>query len=220
MSRKQSQIERANRLKQGSCPIHGSFMNQIDSWYYPEHGEPYTIVGCSRRDCDAKAIAYSIDGPWRLLPECTYLISETDILPELPTQNQPKDIRRPSVKKSDIWAKTSGRCHYCGSMLELKTTFCVDHIVPRSGGGEHHIDNVVPACRSCNSAKGTKPLEGFRFHRRMQTFQQQHGVAFTLAQVEYLKSIGVDLTIPDHVFWFEQQVHSQPNLSSSNEGAG
>lgn len=218
MSRKQSQIERANWLKQGCCPIHGLFMNQIDSWYYPENSEPYTIVGCSRRDCDAKAIAYSFDGPWKLLPECAYLITEINILPKLSVQNQLKVVRSSRIKQSDIWAKTDGKCYYCGLMLKLKEPFCVDHIIPRSAGGGHHLDNVVPACRSCNSAKGTKTLEDFRFHRRMQKFHRKNGVAFTPAQVQYLESIGVELDIPDHVFWFEEK-QSFSELSITIGGA-
>jgi len=30
---------------------------------------------------------------------------------------------------------------------------CIDHVVPRTLGGPHHIDNFVLSCRSCNSKK-------------------------------------------------------------------
>lgn len=33
---------------------------------------------------------------------------------------------------------------------------CVDHVVPESRGGPHHIDNFVLSCKSCNSRKGNK----------------------------------------------------------------
>lgn len=39
-------------------------MPQVDRWYYPIEGEPFTIVECPRRDCDQQAKAYSFDGPW------------------------------------------------------------------------------------------------------------------------------------------------------------
>ncbi len=47
------------------------------------------------------------------------------------------------------------RCAYCfseSSALEM------DHVVPVSKGGAHSIENIVPACRSCNAGKGPKLL--------------------------------------------------------------
>ena len=37
-----------------------------------------------------------------------------------------------------------------------------DHIVPKSRGGENVWMNVVTACRSCNSRKGSKTLKEAR----------------------------------------------------------
>ena len=44
-------------------------MSQIDYWYHDNDGKEFTIVGCSRKDCDAQAMAYSFDGPWKILPD-------------------------------------------------------------------------------------------------------------------------------------------------------
>jgi hypothetical protein len=65
--RKQSPTDRLHRLHQGRCPVHGISMPQVDSWYYPEAGRAYTVVGCPREDCSIRAKAYSIDGPWELV---------------------------------------------------------------------------------------------------------------------------------------------------------
>jgi 5-methylcytosine-specific restriction endonuclease McrA len=43
-------------------------------------------------------------------------------------------------------------CVYCGKKQQRLTQ---DHIVPLSKGGSHTYSNIVPACRSCNSKKGT-----------------------------------------------------------------
>ena len=42
-----------------------------------------------------------------------------------------------------------GRCAYCGRIAALSQ----DHVQPISTGGEHTIENVVPACKHCNSSK-------------------------------------------------------------------
>jgi 5-methylcytosine-specific restriction endonuclease McrA len=46
-------------------------------------------------------------------------------------------------------ASYEGRCAYCGATGPLE----VDHRIPLSRGGANAIDNVLPACRSCNGAK-------------------------------------------------------------------
>ena len=47
------------------------------------------------------------------------------------------------------------RCAYCGCKLN-SDTITVDHQIPLIRGGTNYIDNLVPACQSCNSKKGTK----------------------------------------------------------------
>ena len=41
-------------------------------------------------------------------------------------------------------------CTYCGTNDALS----LDHLVPQFSGGAHSADNLVVACRSCNSSKG------------------------------------------------------------------
>lgn len=47
-------------------------------------------------------------------------------------------------------------CAYCGCG---DCNLAMDHIIPVSRGGNHTKNNIVPACKSCNSKKGTKTLE-------------------------------------------------------------
>ena len=49
-------------------------------------------------------------------------------------------------------------CIYCGKKGDLT----VEHILPRSCGGEDIADNVVMVCKSCNSSKGGKRLYEWR----------------------------------------------------------
>jgi 5-methylcytosine-specific restriction endonuclease McrA len=53
------------------------------------------------------------------------------------------------------------RCVYCG----IGGPMTMDHATPLSRGGHHAAVNIVPACRSCNSAKGALTAEEFRARR-------------------------------------------------------
>jgi len=44
------------------------------------------------------------------------------------------------------------RCVYCGKKQQRLSQ---DHIIPLIQGGAHTQSNIVPACKSCNSKKGT-----------------------------------------------------------------
>lgn len=41
------------------------------------------------------------------------------------------------------------RCAYCGGTHDITA----DHVIDLNRGGEHTFENIVPACRSCNSRK-------------------------------------------------------------------
>lgn len=67
------------------------------------------------------------------------------------------------LSRRAVFVRDGGRCQYCGAPAED-----VDHVVPRSRGGEHRWENVVAACRRCNATKQDRtPWEaGFRLRRR------------------------------------------------------
>jgi len=45
-------------------------------------------------------------------------------------------------------------CNYCGS----KENLSLDHIFPQKYGGQDNAENLIFACKSCNSSKGKKDL--------------------------------------------------------------
>ena len=52
-------------------------------------------------------------------------------------------------KLRQITFATHGRlCIYCGNHADA-----IDHVLPKSLGGTDTLDNLVPACRKCNSTK-------------------------------------------------------------------
>ena len=58
-----------------------------------------------------------------------------------------------------IKARDGHRCVYCGATEASSGAHLhLDHLVPRSAGGEDVATNLVLACRSCNSARHDMPL--------------------------------------------------------------
>jgi 5-methylcytosine-specific restriction endonuclease McrA len=55
-----------------------------------------------------------------------------------------------------LFEKYNGLCIYCGN--EAKT---IDHLIPLSRGGSNGVENLAPACLSCNSSKGAKTYEEY-----------------------------------------------------------
>lgn len=56
----------------------------------------------------------------------------------------------------DILKEHKYKCFYCGKEFEIENMPQKDHITPINKGGNNTKENVVPACRSCNSKKGDK----------------------------------------------------------------
>src|SRR5216683_2895914 len=56
-----------------------------------------------------------------------------------------------------VVARAGGACEYC-RLLEAATgvTFHIEHVTPRSHGGETRMINLALSCPGCNLAKGGK----------------------------------------------------------------
>ncbi|QMV84740.1 HNH endonuclease [Corynebacterium hindlerae] len=57
-----------------------------------------------------------------------------------------------------VLAEYGDTCHLCGQ----PGADTVDHIVPRSWGGDDSLDNVRPAHHACNCSRGAMPLDQWR----------------------------------------------------------
>lgn len=59
------------------------------------------------------------------------------------------------LSRQNIFKRDGGKCQYCGSTKDLT----LDHVIPRSKGGRSTWDNLVTACKNCNSRKGDNTPE-------------------------------------------------------------
>lgn len=67
----------------------------------------------------------------------------------------------------DQWAALKSAwsgCAYCGATNAALQRDCV---LPISRGGRYTLDNVVPACRSCNTSKCSAEVTGWLRHKHL-----------------------------------------------------
>ena len=73
-----------------------------------------------------------------------------------------KDVRRRKngVKFSrfNVFTRDGFRCQYCGVRGKM-SELTYDHVRPRSRGGRTTWENIVTACRPCNSLKGRRTAD-------------------------------------------------------------
>lgn len=76
-----------------------------------------------------------------------------------PRHTDPQRVARERQKARDLrgspWWKSKiapGLCHYCHKKF-APNELTMDHVIPIARGGESVKNNIVPACKSCNTNK-------------------------------------------------------------------
>src|SRR5688572_12326048 len=65
--------------------------------------------------------------------------------------------------RRNIFARDTNRCQYCGKKFPT-SELSLDHIIPRSRGGETSWENVVCSCVKCNVRKGGRTPHEANMH--------------------------------------------------------
>jgi 5-methylcytosine-specific restriction endonuclease McrA len=73
----------------------------------------------------------------------------------------PRDVHRRKITRKAVLARDFYTCQYCGHEAHGLT---VDHVIPRSRGGESVWENIVASCAPCNRKKGNRMPREARMH--------------------------------------------------------
>jgi len=65
----------------------------------------------------------------------------------------PRDVHRRKITRKAVLARDAYTCQYCGRQASGLT---VDHVIPRSRGGDSVWENIVASCAPCNRKKGNR----------------------------------------------------------------
>ncbi len=75
----------------------------------------------------------------------------------------PREAHRRKITRRAVLARDAWTCQYCGSERGGLT---VDHVIPRSRGGESVWENIVASCAPCNRRKGNRLPKEIHMHPR------------------------------------------------------
>lgn len=65
--------------------------------------------------------------------------------------------------RRNIFARDANRCQYCGKRFPT-SELSLDHVLPRSRGGETSWENIVCSCVKCNVKKGGRTPQEAHMH--------------------------------------------------------
>ena len=85
---------------------------------------------------------------------------------------------RVPVTRRGVLRRDMNRCGYCGVHA---TT--IDHIQPKSRGGDDSWDNLVACCQKCNNIKGNRTLSEMGWKLRVRP-QAPRGVVWMVRGIE------------------------------------
>ena len=105
------------------------------------------FCGCATACVAAKLVRQRIQAEGPLLYD---LVHREDI----PRRTDVGKLPHYKTHKHTLFGQQEGLCNGCRIAFPFQN-FTVDHVVPQSKGGTHHIDNLQLLCNACNSKKGS-----------------------------------------------------------------
>lgn len=101
-----------------------------------------------------------------------------------------------------LWLSSNEACAYCGDQIGAYEEMRVDHFLPKNTQNCEDINNYVSCCKTCNSIKGNKSVEEFRF--RLAVYKSELRGIVSPGQAKQLVDLGVSLPISLPEFYFEK----------------
>ena len=74
------------------------------------------------------------------------------------------------LTRENVFKRDGHKCQYCGTQKDLT----LDHLIPKAKGGKTSWNNLVTACKKCNSVKGDYSLEEAGLRLDFQPFKPSY----------------------------------------------
>src|SRR6059058_2790807 len=121
-----------------------------------------TCVPCGVPTCSSKGKAEVVEGLEKPLRSAAASFVWPSVIRLSSYVRVPRAAQR-KISRRALFARDSWTCVYCGA-TDVRLT--LDHVVPRSRGGDSVWENVVTSRAPCNLRKGNRLLEeaGLKLH--------------------------------------------------------
>ena len=132
--------------------------------------EPINICGARRAlVLVLKGIARTEEEHGLTLHAQRSLIAMPSVIRLLEYRRIPHQTR--ALSRKNILLRDRNSCQYCGVVLP-SGELTLDHVIPRSRGGNSTWENLVACCHDCNNRKGSRTPEeaGMRLVRQPRPF--------------------------------------------------
>ena len=134
------------------------------------------LYGGAAQAVDEEGEEYDFDR-WRTLPirhgdDVVPIVSGGLRVPRIVHLHAYDRTPRVTVRltRRNLMFRDAHTCQYCGKRPPLRD-LNIDHVLPRSRGGEDSWENLVTACRVCNLRKGWKTPEEANMHLARHPFR-------------------------------------------------
>ena len=122
----------------------------LTSWYLP-----YRVIRWQH------AVVGLYKGNFDVVAEYGETVSSPSVTWALPAvvrlkKRIPKKRRVVRFSRTNVYLRDHYACQYCGIRKSGTKQLTMDHMIPRSAGGRTDWKNIVTACKSCNSKKGSQ----------------------------------------------------------------
>ncbi|HID33344.1 MAG TPA: HNH endonuclease [Anaerolineae bacterium] len=74
----------------------------------------------------------------------------------------PRNLAFPLTRRL-VYARDQYTCQYCGGHFSA-SQLTMDHVIPKSRGGQKTWENIVTACKRCNQKKGNRTPDEAHMH--------------------------------------------------------
>lgn len=109
-----------------------------------------------------RAVKMRFEGTAEVVAEYAASISSPSVTWRVPAVVRERRVARVQhairFSRVNVYLRDRYRCQYCGEKFPPKE-LSYDHVVPRSQGGKTNWENIVTACRRCNTLKSNRECD-------------------------------------------------------------
>lgn len=77
-----------------------------------------------------------------------------------------------AIKYNLFKGRRHAPCMWCGTLLDYEAA-TLEHLTPKSHGGDYSVENAGIACQTCNQKRGVQSIEEFMSSQWLQLKRQQ-----------------------------------------------